>query len=489
MATSEPGAISASLTRVARRGRMGARTLPQTGEALGQLSASSNGGPADGAATVMRELLGDGAQSPTAGRDPLDAIFGDLGQDPGQSVDAAAARPDAAVVVPSAPPAAATPGLTPAHAPAVPVGRPNRLQRFAPQFAESDPLPSATQQSGAGRDTFTISDGAAAPAVPAARTSRLQQYVSESDRRETIGVRKGMAAANVLAPLVASVSFNPGSDAAAQPRAKALSAMLVAVHRTAVEAAEVLSRSMGEDVPSWLVTQLMATLAREVAERWQRTGHVDVEAFSANFAQVLGSQAPEMAGLISAASENAYVEVNGPDVARFRIAVSVTKAAWVIHDWVTHERLSIDPAGNLPTHFYTYGIETDELVNKLLVRCVNECRTLVAQVDSADLRTAHMQASIGRMANLMGAEYVTQTRRIMNWLGEDAISDAEYGTRFNAARQQLDTRILPHVFEWARVHFIRIEQGAFRAIEDLYEKSTSSSPGSAGAGADRPAGQ
>jgi hypothetical protein len=95
---------------------MGARTLPQTGEALGQLSASSNGGPADGAATVMRELLGDGAQSPTAGRDPLDAIFGDLGQDPGQSVDAAAARPDAAVVVPAAPPAGAAPprGAAPA---------------------------------------------------------------------------------------------------------------------------------------------------------------------------------------------------------------------------------------------------------------------------------------------------------------------------------------------------------------------------------------
>ena len=107
----------------------------------------------------------------------------------------------------------------------------------------------------------------------------------------------------------------------------------------------------------------------------------------------------------------------------------------------------------------------------MLVRCVDECRALVIQTDSADLRTSHMQSSINRMSQLVGAEYVAQTRQVMNWIGEEGISATEFTSRLNSAAAELDSRILPHIFEWARVNFLRIEQGAFNAIERLDEKA------------------
>jgi hypothetical protein len=178
-----------------------------------------------------------------------------------------------------------------------------------------------------------------------------------------------------------------------------------------------------------------------------------------------------MSSLIQAASDDAYAEVTHPDIAKFRVSVSAANAAWTLFDWVTHERLSLDPSGDMPSRFFTHGMDKADVVNMMLVKCVDECRALNAQVESADLRTAHLQSSIARMSNLMGAEYVTQTRKVMNWIADPAISDAEYQARLSKAGADFESRIFPLIADLARVNFIRIEQGAFRAIEDLHEKS------------------
>jgi len=187
-----------------------------------------------------------------------------------------------------------------------------------------------------------------------------------------------------------------------------------------------------------------------------------------------------MAALIRGASEDSYVEVIHPEISRFRLSVTAANAGWVIHDWITHKQLSVDPKGEMPSRFFTYGRSVHELVNKVLVQVVDQCRGLVAQVESPDLRTAHMQSSINRMSNLVGSEYVTRTRQIMNWIAEDSISDAEYESRMEQAAAQFETTILPEIFEYARTNFIFIEQGAFRAIEELYENTKTPVPGAGG---------
>jgi hypothetical protein len=325
---------------------------------------------------------------------------------------------------------------------------------------------------------------AAAPAGSAERP--WNRFQDENRTHEAVNARQAMAAAKVLAPLVAAVSLSPGSSASSKERSSALRDMLVAVHRGSTEIAEAWSARFGKDVPRWTVTQFMQGMANVIASRWERRGKVDVDPFREAMVGVLNSDDPAIRDLIVEAADHAYVEVSDKDIATSRVAVSAVNAGWALFDWVCHEKLSLDPEGRFPGRCYTYDKEPSEIVSRMLAQCVSECRGLTLRVDSADLRVAHLQASIGRMAALMGAEYVTQTRAVMNWIFDSTLTEAQYQERKAAAPAQFEDRILPHVFEWARVHFLRIENGAFNAIEELNEKSKN---GDGGAGSTaRPAG-
>jgi hypothetical protein len=199
---------------------------------------------------------------------------------------------------------------------------------------------------------------------------------------------------------------------------------------------------------------------------------------------VLNSESSEVAAMIVDVADTAYVEVDSKDVATNRISASATSAAWSLYDWVTHEKLALQATEEAPVRYFSYGKDVSEIVNRMLEHCLAECRGLALLVDHADTRVAHMQASIGRMANLMGAEYVTQTRQVMDWIA----ASPDEGTsqlRKSTAAQQFETRVLPQVFDWARVNFIRIEQNAFSKIEELNEKWKTD--GASADGAARPA--
>lgn len=299
------------------------------------------------------------------------------------------------------------------------------------------------------------------------------RFVDADAKIEAVTARQAMAAAKVITPLVAAVSFAPGTSSPSDQKTKALTSMLVGMHRCAVTTAETISEHMGKDVPSWMVTQLMQAMAQAIAGRWQSGQGADMDAMASNMRSLFGTSGQEFTDLVRGASEDAYVEVTHPDITRFRLSVTAANSAWILYDWVTHPRLSLDDKGDMPSRFFTFNQSPATLVTKMLSRCVNECRGLVAQVESADLRTAHMQSSIARMANLIGAEYVTRTRHVMNWIGDPDITDEVYQERLDAAVSELDTRLLPEIFEHARVAFLRIEQSAFRTIEDLNEKTHS----------------
>lgn len=485
MATSIPH----SLSRALRRGSVPTKSLATGGPMRGTFSEDE--GPADGAAAVM----GTVAKQPTAfshgvkTEQDAEALFASLFKeqsladdevDPIEATALTATEP-AVASKPAAPPVVnRTP--VPARTPAAPVR--SRAERFAPR----EPLPPEALETSPSPDSGSQSEPAEVAAVPAAQPKQVSsrsRFVDQKQTPEAVNARRNMAAAKVITPLVAAVSFAPGSTSPGASKSKALSEMLVGMHQCAIQTAEAISTQTGQDVPSWLVTQLMSSLSTAIATRWQRGFGADLPALGQTMSEIFSSDDPALTNLIKGAADDAYVEVNHPDVARFRLSVSAANAAWTIFDWVTHERLSLDSAGDMPSRFFTYNLPTHEVVNKILTRCVNECRGLVVQVESADLRTAHMQSSIGRMANLMGTEYVTRTRAYMNWIGDPSIDDDEYMRRQSVAASELDSKVLPAVFEYARINFLRIEQGALGAIEDLNEQAKNSHAGTGHS--DRPA--
>lgn len=460
--------VSRNLMRSIQRGTVRTSPLP-TGKAPTGVYTPEEG-PADGQMASLEALSGSAAGS--------DELFAKLfsGEAAGVVDLPVPATPvsDSDLVLnpplPDPDPAPATLPLQPGL---------SRAERFrsAPVVAGEPPRePSST------RASMESTPKAADAPSPVRSWSR---FVDPADKIEAVTARQAMAAAKVITPLVAAVSFAPGTTSAGEHKSKALTNMLVGMHRSAVATAEAISEHMGKDVPSWMVTQLMQSMSVAIAQRWQNGQGADMDALASNMRSLFGASGPEFNELVKGASEDAYVEVNHPDIVRFRISVSAANAAWQLFDWVTHPRLSLDDKGDMPSRFFTFNQPPSDLVSKMLSRCVNECRGLVAQVESADLRTTHMQSSIARMANLIGAEYVTRTRHVMNWIGDPDISDAVYQERLDAAIGELDTRLLPEIYEHARVAFLRVEQNAFRTIEDLNEKTHSQLvPG----GDNRPAG-
>lgn len=440
--------VSHNLMRSIQRGTVRTAAREQGAAPTGVFTEEE--GPADGQMASLGGLAVASSRA-AASESNADAIFDQLfSQAP--SAASKLAQPAEEIVPDLMPP----PEAAVAPAPPSRVGGLSRAERFREVAAPAPAKPPAP-----------------APEAKAGPLRSWSRFVDPDMKPEARDIRKSMAAAKVLTPLVAAVSFAPGNASAGADKSKSLQEMLVGVHRCAVSTAEAISESMQKDVPSWMVTQLMQSMSQAVSRRWEHGQGADMDALAANMKSLFGAHGPEIDSLVQGASEDAYVEVNHPDIARFRISVSAANAAWTLFDWVTHPRLSLDDKGDMPSRFFTFNQAPSVLVNKMLVRCVNECRALVAQVESTDLRTAHMQSSIARMSNLIGAEYVTRTRHVMNWIGDQAITDEEYQDRLDASVRELDTRMLPEIYEYARVTFLRVEQSSFRTIEDLNEKTNS----------------
>lgn len=314
--------------------------------------------------------------------------------------------------------------------------------------------------------------------------------MEESERPEVITARKAMAAAKVCTPLVAAVSFHPGSlGRASEAQAKALADMLVAVHRFSQATAASAGAMAGAEVAQWLVTQFMASAASVIAQRWERDGSVDVQPMIGAMQQLLANPSPQLSEAILGASRDAYMEVaqtNDQETVTARLLASTSAAAWQLYDWVTHKDLALERHGSQPIAWFSWGYEVEEVVNKLLLRTLSECRALGLALESADLRTAHMQSSIRRMADLIGAEYVAQSVLAMQWIQEHGPGQVAQD-REAISHAQFDA-VLEHIYQWARTNFIRIENGAIRAVEQKFDEQPQS-PLSGTAGSPRPAGQ
>jgi len=475
-------AVPRSLSRALQRGSVPTTAIRAASPMSGTFSESE--GPADGQVVSIDAAPAARASS----NDVFDAMFSGMESEERATLDFAAIMTFTEST--EAPVAQPAPEQAQEQVFAAPVqsGGSSRAARFKAAGAAVVPAAPIDHHDEVPAATSPVRTVGAKVETSAAESIRpWRKYIDKNQMSDSVSLRQGMAAAKVLTPIVAAVSFAPGSESSDAVKAKALTEMLVGLHRSARDTAETISTQIGKDVPSWMVTQLMQGLSTSIAHRWQRGEGADIDALSANMRKIFTADSDELVDLIRGAAEDAYVEVDHPDIARFRISVSAANAAWTIYDWVTHERLSLDDKGDMPSRFFTYGMPVHDLVTKILTRTVNECRGLVAQVESADLRTAHMQSSINRMANLVGSEYVTQTRRVMNWISDQSISEDEYQARYAKTCRDLETKLLPQVHEYARINFLRVEQGALRAIEELFNEKNKLPESAGSSNPDRPA--
>ncbi|MDF2461813.1 MAG: hypothetical protein K0Q43_48 [Ramlibacter sp.] len=315
-------------------------------------------------------------------------------------------------------------------------------------------------------------NGAAVDAGPGAASSVFDRIARVADDGGA-SLKKAMAGAKVLTPLVAAVSFAPGSARPPAERRAALAATLLATERVADRVAGTFTQTSGKPVPQWIKTQLMTAIGEQVAKRVEKRRSALTEAEIQGFAEDLSLISSEHAGLlrevVEGACNDAYHRCETQDDARSRLSVTFASCAWKMYDWVTHDCLSLDPKGEHPSCFFTFGQRADEIVQELLRAAVDQASTFVVNPQDSDLRVSHMQNSINRFTNLIGSEYVTRTRAIMNWIGEPGLPATEAVARRRQACERFPIETLPRIVEYARSTFVYIENGAAQVADGLYD--------------------
>lgn len=275
--------------------------------------------------------------------------------------------------------------------------------------------------------------------------------------------RTNMAAVKALTPLVASISFYPGNSAEPTLKSSALASLIVKVQ----QAANGILLAMGPSASNidWARGQIMQVLANIAAKQWEAVGQVDLEPAVSRMTQLLQSHSEELqSALDSFNGADAYVEARTPDIAKARVLLSVTSAAWDLYEWVTRDSLRLQKQ---PSRFFSYDRPVDQIIEILMGRVINEARGMQIQVNSVDLQVSHLQGSIRRLVHLAGAEYVTQTNAILAWIEDPGIDSAERERRYQAAVDQFESRVVPRIMEYVHVNFVGIEHRARKLLMDF----------------------
>ena len=275
--------------------------------------------------------------------------------------------------------------------------------------------------------------------------------------------RRDVHAIKVVTRLVRAIAFRPGSDASDRVKSEQLQQMLGDVHRAAKAVA--LAASPLDAHRSWVQAMCSESMADLIAAHSEHDDfdeplNIDeavraiTELFSASETQETVAEA------VSALSDSGYVEATSEAIAADRVRASIGLASWDLYDNVLHPRLGSQ------SYRFTYEARPEEIVSVLLEEAVRIAKEMNIRASSLDLRTMHLQGSIRRVANLIGSEYVSRTRAIMNWLTDKTCTDEEYDRRRVEARDSLRTVVLPQVVELARRNFVAIEQIAPQLLEE-----------------------
>jgi hypothetical protein len=309
---------------------------------------------------------------------------------------------------------------------------------------------------------------------------RFDAVADMSNSTKAKQAKVNMAAAKALTPLVAAISFNPGSRSEPAAKSKVLADMVCKVQQSTTDVALVMGPYFANN--EWARGNLMITLAGIAAQQWEKHGRVDLDQIGTCMSGAFKAPSAEIqSALESFESGDSYKKAETPDIAKARLSVTICSAAWELNEWVTHERLQLKGSRTekfsngesfpTPSRVFSYNISTAEIVEILLSRIIDESRAFEIQVQDADMRLAHLQGTVRRMSQIAGAEYVTQTAAIAQWIG-DGPNEDEQVKRTQMAQEQFHTQLIPRVMEWTRANFASIEHRAQRILTEMTQEKS-----------------
>lgn len=315
------------------------------------------------------------------------------------------------------------------------------------------------------------------PAAPAAGTSVRVQPLSIKElaaySTDEAALRE-MHSLKVLSRLVCAIVRRPGSATA--PAVKA--AILAALIKASGAAAQRLVSSIGplDAHRNWVRASAAEAAASVVASQWEQDVHDELRPVDEQLDAIEGvlngmSDDRALAAVIEDLGTSRYVRATDHETAANRVALSARLAAWDLHSHVC------DPILGKGAFRFTYGKTPNEIVARLLPDLIAIARDAAMVTADLDVRTSHMQGTLRRVADLMGAEYVARTRSLMNWIADESISDEEYRARYSQGCAMFEKKVAPEVADWARRNFFSIEAMAAREVEGLHQqRSTQADP-------------
>jgi hypothetical protein len=308
--------------------------------------------------------------------------------------------------------------------------------------------------------------------VEAPEAGRFGSVVSHETTQAARNARINISAVKALTPLVASISFYPGNAAEPTMKSTALANLIIKVQKAASDIVLAMEPTISN--ADWARGQVMQSLAAIAAKQWEARGKVDLDGAVQHMLNVLRNPSVELqSALDSFTGAEAYVEARTPDIAKARVSLSVTGAAWELYDWVTRDSLRIK---DQPSRVFSYERPVDSVIETLMGRIIDEARGMQIQVNSADLQVSHLQGSIRRLVQLAGAEYVTQTNAILSWIDAPDVDPEERDRRMRAAVEQFDSHVVPRIMEYVHINFIGIEHRARRLMDEFDSGVTRPSP-------------
>ena len=333
--------------------------------------------------------------------------------------------------------------------PAAPTSLPPRVSPASP-FAKIVQTQAEAQEAASARE-YRSSD------------SPLAAHIASTDREEHRRGRRDIHAVKTVARLVTAIARKPGSGMPNTVKSQHLASLL----RSAGQAAQRIAASIAtvDAHRPWVRAAATEAACTLVAAQWENDRDNEVRPVEVQLAAVeavfrdAGTDGV-LRETLDDLGTHGYVEATVPDVAQARVELSLRMAAWDLYSSVTHPLLG---RGDFR---YTYGRTPTQIVQRLLPEVVAIARQSAIRTDNLDLRTAHMQGSLRRIADLLGAEYVSRTRALMDWIADEKIDNDEYQRRLARGNERFEAGIAEDLIEWTRTNFLAIEAMAPSLLDD-----------------------
>jgi hypothetical protein len=236
-------------------------------------------------------------------------------------------------------------------------------------------------------------DGRAEPAQAGPpRFAALSRFCT-TPLEQSDEVKAVMNAVRSLSRLISAIAYRPGSLAATGEKASALEALVLRTRTFADGVMDRVSSTGGREapLPRWVRAALQEVAADALAAQWEAGRDAAIEPLLELTGAFVDATTVDGGELLADFARHVYHPAREPDIVTARMLVSTSKAAFVLSDAFLKLGMGADAA-----------LSHVRWLTRNMLADVRES-PLAAQVPD-DLRVAHMQGMLARVAALTAAE-------------------------------------------------------------------------------------